>query len=114
MEKIIKIARDCLRELADDYIGLWQIATRTRREFGPITNEQVKKYSLDVVRRIIADGLFPGDYLKTGFNFWAEDDVGAIIAASKESGMRGTAIRRWQIRFVGSHPSPADRRRGVG
>lgn len=80
MEKIIKIARDCLRELADDYIGLWQIATRTRREFGPITNEQVKKYSLDVVRRIIADGLFPGDYLKTGFNFWAEDDVGAIIA----------------------------------
>lgn len=80
MEKTNRIAEDCVREAADDYIGLWQIATRVRREFGRLTNEQVKHLSLDVVRLMVERGLCPGDYLKTGLSFWNEDNTEAIVA----------------------------------
>lgn len=80
MQKISKIAEDCLRESADDYIGLWQISSRIRRELRPPTNEQTKRLSLDVVRLIVERVLYPGDYLKTGFSFWDENDTDSIIA----------------------------------
>lgn len=80
MKKIIEIAERCVQESADDYIGLWQIATRVRRELGPLTNEQVKHLSLDVIRLIVEHGLNPGDYFKTGFRFWETEDTSSIIA----------------------------------
>ncbi len=70
MEKIAEIAESCVQEAADDYVGLWQIATRVRREFEPSTNEQIKRHSLDVVHLIMQQGLHPGDYVRTGFSFW--------------------------------------------
>ncbi len=84
MERTDKIAEDCVRKAADDYIGLWQIATRVRREFGQLTNEQVKHHSLDVVHHIVQDGLHPGDYFKAGFTFWDKNDTEAIIARIKK------------------------------
>src|SRR5271155_5123429 len=80
MQRIAEIAEGCVREAADDYVGLWQIATRVRREFEPSTNLQVKRLSLDVVRLIVRRGLCPGDYGKTGFSFWDLDNLGRIIA----------------------------------
>jgi hypothetical protein len=80
MEQISKIAEDCVRESAEDYVGLWQIATRIRREFGSLNNKQVKRRSLDVVRRILELGLRPGDYLKAGFKFWDHDNDETILA----------------------------------
>jgi hypothetical protein len=80
MEKITKIAESCVRESADDYVGLWQISTRVRRELGLLTNEKVKQFSIDVVNLIIIHGLCPGDYLKAGFHFWDVEDTSSIIA----------------------------------
>jgi hypothetical protein len=84
MERATKIAEDCVRDAADDYVGLWQITTRVRREFGQLTNQQVKQHSLSVVRRIIEGGLRPGDYFATGFHFWKENNIEAIIARIEE------------------------------
>ena len=80
MEKIPEIARDCIREAAHDYVGLWVIAGAIRFECKVTENERVKRLSLDVVRRVIDGGLGPGDYLKTGFRFWPELDKDAIIS----------------------------------
>jgi hypothetical protein len=80
MEKITEIGEGCVRESADDYVGLWQIATRVRREIRSLTNEQVKLLSIDVVRFIMERCLHPGDYFKTGFNFWSAEDTSSIIA----------------------------------
>jgi hypothetical protein len=80
MKKNAKIAEGCVRESADDYVGLWQIATRVRREFGHMSNEQVKGRSLDVIRLIVEHGLYPGDYFKTGFRFWEAKDTSSIVA----------------------------------
>jgi hypothetical protein len=88
MERLANIAEGCLRESADDYIGLWQIATRVRREFGPLTNEQVRRCSLDVVRRILELGLRPGHYRNTGFHFWDEQEAKAVI---------GRIEREWDV-----------------
>ena len=82
MEKLGEIAEGCVKEAADDYVGLWQISTRVRREFQKLnlSSEQVKTLSLEVVRLIVDRGLLPGDYLKTGFHIWDERDAASIIA----------------------------------
>jgi hypothetical protein len=82
MEKIDEIAEGCVKEATEDYVGLWQISTRVRREFRKLnlSDEQVKMLSLEVVRLIVDRGLLPGDYLKTGFYFWDEHDPASIIA----------------------------------
>lgn len=68
MGTIFKIAEGgCIEEAADDYVGLWQIATRVRRAFGSETDDEIKQHSLEVVRYLIEGGLYPGDYLQTGF-----------------------------------------------
>jgi hypothetical protein len=79
MERIAKIAEGCTREARHDYVGLWQIATRVRQEFGALTDVGVKRLSLDVVRRIVERGLVPGDYLKSGFRIWHEGGSDAIV-----------------------------------
>lgn len=80
MEKIDEIAQGCVREALDDYVELWQIATRVRCAFASSTNEQTKRLGLKVVRLIAQRGLHPGDYSKAGFRFWDESDADAIVA----------------------------------
>ena len=43
MDKVGEIAESSVRETDDDYVGLWQIATRVRRAFAPISNDEVKR-----------------------------------------------------------------------
>jgi len=80
MNEIIAIAESCVREAADDYVGLWQIAGRIRDRFSFSNNEEVKKISLEVVRLIVHRGLYPGDYFRMGFRFWSEDEPALVIA----------------------------------
>jgi hypothetical protein len=79
-EKIAEIADGCVRESAGDYVGLWQISTRVRNVFGPLSNKDAKVYSLAVVHRIVNCGLRPGDYLRTGFRYWSEDNPEKTVA----------------------------------
>jgi hypothetical protein len=45
-----------------------------------LSNLQVRRLSLQVVRLIVQRGLYPGDYGKAGFNFCDRDEVDGIIA----------------------------------
>jgi hypothetical protein len=80
MDQINEIAAGFLEEAAHDYIGLWAIAPTVRRNLGLSSNENVKARTIDVVRVLLDHGLFPGDYLKSGFRFWDEPDTAACLA----------------------------------
>jgi hypothetical protein len=80
MKSINEIADSFLREAKEDYVGLWAIAPAVRRDRGLSSNEEVKAHTLDVVRILLDHGLWPGDYLKTGFYLWDEPNTAAAIA----------------------------------
>lgn len=80
MTSINDIANEFLKEAAHDYIGLWAIAPTVRRDLALSSNEEVKARTLDVVRVLMDHGLWPGDYLDTGFEFWDEPSAEAAMA----------------------------------
>lgn len=63
-----------------DYVGLWQIASHVRDDLGSQDDKRVEESTLAIVRGLVANGLRPGDYLKTGFHYWNEADAEAILA----------------------------------
>ncbi len=69
-----------MRHAHADYVGLWQIANRIREDLGLTEGKKVQQQTLIVVRQLIYRGLWPGDYFRTGFHFWDERDMEAIIA----------------------------------
>jgi hypothetical protein len=81
VDKIEKIAEDYIRGSKHDYIGLYEISSAVRHEFGLARDsEQLKQLSLAVVRLILGRGLVAGDYLKSGFHVWPEGGTESIIA----------------------------------
>lgn len=80
MIDINDIADEFLKEAGHDYIGLWLIAGAVRGDLILPSNEDVKARTLDVVRILMDHGLWPGDYLKSGFQFWDEPNAEAAIA----------------------------------
>src|SRR5438270_11243753 len=83
-EKINQIAAMCMADMVSDYTGLFHIAGRVRHAFGPRPNEEVKRLSIEVVRRILERGLRPGDYLRSGMKYWAEGPEQVIDRISRE------------------------------
>ena len=79
MSEISRIADGCVREVADDYVSLWQISGRVRDALSLVSNEEVKDFSLEVIRLIVNRGLRPGDYYRMGFRFWNEGDLESIV-----------------------------------
>jgi hypothetical protein len=80
MDKIKEIAEGCVSESADDYIGLWQISTRVRREFPLSSDDDVRRRSLEVARLTMERGLWPGDFFPSGFVFWDDTGIGRALA----------------------------------
>jgi len=80
LNQLNEIVDDYVGHAGADYVGLWQIASRIRKELGFLDNQNVRGNTLLVVRRLLERGLYPGDYRKTGFSFWDQDDVDSIIA----------------------------------
>jgi hypothetical protein len=91
--KITQIADGFVREAAEDYVGLWAIVPAVKRDLGLANDDEIKSRTLDVVRALLGRGLFPGDYLKSGFSFWQERDSDSIIARIKrEWELHGTPV----------------------
>jgi hypothetical protein len=80
MDQLDEIVDDYVRHVRTDYVGLWQIASRVREDLGLHDNHEAREKTLLVVRRLLGRGLHPGDYFKSGFDFWNEDDADSIIA----------------------------------
>ena len=75
MNLMNEIVDNYMRHAQSDYVGLWQIAGRVRDEFGLHDNRLVREKTLNIVTRLVERGLRPGDYLKTEFRFWNEDNA---------------------------------------
>lgn len=75
-----EIVDNYMRHAQSDYVGLWQIAGRVRDEFGLHNDHLVRAKTLDIVTRLVERGLRPGDYSKTGFHFWNEDNTDSVIS----------------------------------
>jgi hypothetical protein len=84
MTSINEIADEFLEEARHDYIGLWAISGSVRWDFQLSDNEEVKAWSLDVVRVLLDRGLLPGAYLNAGFHYWKERDAASILARIDE------------------------------
>jgi hypothetical protein len=80
MRTIEEIVGGFYAEAQSDFIGLWMIAPTVRRDLSLSNNAEVKARTLVVVRGLLDRGLWPGDYLKTGFHPWDEPDASACIA----------------------------------
>ncbi len=82
--RLSEIVDDYIRHADADYVGLWQIASRIRLDLELDDGKRVEQQTLIVVRQLVDRGLLPGDYFKSGFNFWNEDDTEAIVARIKK------------------------------
>ncbi len=80
MIQLDEIAQDYARHATEDYVGLWQIASRVREDLNLSDNFKTKEKALLVVSRLFAYGLRPGNYNKAGFRFWDEGEADTIIA----------------------------------
>jgi hypothetical protein len=72
-----------IRELVDDflkesemiYVGLWEIAQVSREDLGAKTTVEVRKLSLEMVRRLYKNGLRPGNYWGSDFDYWPDEGL---------------------------------------
>ncbi|MBI3706094.1 MAG: hypothetical protein HY246_00115 [Proteobacteria bacterium] len=79
MNRIDEIVKDCMEIAESDYVGLWDVVSIIRDDLGLHDNE-LREKSLEVVRGLLERGLYPGDYLKTGFRFWEDMSIGRVLA----------------------------------
>jgi hypothetical protein len=62
-----------------DYVGLWQIAQASREELGAGNTDDARRLSLEIVRRLYAKGLRPGDYWGGAFDYWPDEGCQAAL-----------------------------------
>jgi hypothetical protein len=75
-----ELIEDFMKESNADYVGLWEIASAARGDLGAKTTEETRMFGLEIVRRLYARGLRPGDYyLGTRFDYWADDGCQAAL-----------------------------------
>ncbi|HZP86041.1 MAG TPA: hypothetical protein VFB54_04415 [Burkholderiales bacterium] len=55
--KIDEIAEGYVNEAKTDYVGLWQICIRVRKEFNSTNPQQLRELVFQVIRRMLASGL---------------------------------------------------------
>jgi hypothetical protein len=79
MDKLKEIIDGYMRESEIDYVGLWQIAAATRRRLSAHSTDEVRKSSLEIVRRLYECGLRPGDYWGDEFRDWPDEGCQAIL-----------------------------------
>jgi hypothetical protein len=67
-----------LAESKIDYVGLWQIAQASKEELGADTADQVKNFSLEIVKQLYDNGLRPGNYCGD-FDYWPDEGCQAML-----------------------------------
>jgi hypothetical protein len=82
--RVNEVAAMCVADWPMDYTGLLHIAGRVRRVFGQLTAEEEKRLSLEVVRVLLQRGHRPGDYIRSGMNYWKETPQQAIERINRE------------------------------
>jgi hypothetical protein len=80
-DKISEFVAGFLDEARVDYIGLWQVVGRVRRELKPRNIEQMKEFVLETVRRMLSWGFIAVDLASSGpgCNPWAVQEADEII-----------------------------------
>jgi hypothetical protein len=68
-----------LEESKIDYVGLWQIAQASKEELGAGTTDQVRKLSLEIVKRLYDNGVRPGNYWGGDFDYWPDEGCQAAL-----------------------------------
>jgi hypothetical protein len=80
MEPIDWIVDGYLEESEVDFVGLWQIVGAARRKLGARSNDQARKFSLEIVKRLYERGLRPGSYdLGTRLDYWPDEGCEAAL-----------------------------------
>lgn len=70
------VVRGYVDEAEFDYVGLWQIA-QTARERLHATD--IRRISLDIVRRLYQEGLRAGNYEGGDFDYWPDEGCQAML-----------------------------------
>ena len=58
-DQLDEIAQGYVEEINKDYVGLWQIVLRVRRELGIVERAQLKNVVQKIVRKMLDAGLEP-------------------------------------------------------
>ena len=95
-----------LEESKIDYVGLWQIAQASKEELGADTPDQVRKFSLEIVKRLYDKGLRPGNYWGGDFDYWPERVARRCSIVSNGNGSRPAKIPISATRSAGSPLAP--------
>jgi hypothetical protein len=91
MRTIAQIVDGYLEESRVDYIGLWQIASASRRWLGASTTEEARKLSLEIVKRLYEKGLRPGDYWGGEFDYWPDEGCQAALERIEQEWIKAGA-----------------------
>ena len=62
-----------------DYVGLWQIAQASKETLGARTTAQIRRLSLEIVKRLYDRGLRPGNYWGGDFDYWPDEGRQAAL-----------------------------------
>ena len=84
MSRIDWLADDYYAESGADYVGLWEIAQDMREDASLTDQSQRIAATLAVVGRLMARGVWPGDYTQAGFAFWPLDAAAAEARIRRE------------------------------
>jgi hypothetical protein len=80
MNSLDQVVDDYMQFAKDDYVGLWAVVSTIRDELGIEDDAEVRQKSLQVVRGLLERGLYPGDYLQSGFHFWKDMSIDRVLA----------------------------------
>ncbi|MEZ5125002.1 MAG: hypothetical protein R2826_01955 [Thermoleophilia bacterium] len=72
----VKVALAVSRELADDYVEMWELPVHIRHAWPRATNEEVCDLALSILSGLIASGVVLGDLDGDSGKFlpWSEED----------------------------------------
>jgi hypothetical protein len=79
MRILDEIVDDYIKESEVDYIALPQISCAIRQDTSATTVDEVRKLSLEVVKRLYSKDLRPGNYWGSDFDFWPDDGRQAVL-----------------------------------
>ena len=72
MSEIERITRELRAEADVDFVSLDLIAESIREDLDIQNDDEIRSYTLDVIRRLMILGVYPGDYdHATIISFWA-------------------------------------------
>ena len=68
-----KVVDDLVAESQVDYVGLWEIPQILRHVAPLAPSDEIRRLSLEVVKRLYEKGLRPGNYWGGDFDHWPDN-----------------------------------------